>query len=108
MKRDVCSRRRFLSMGLTAAAAVPLAPNLFQTVFGAENVSHEALAKAKVAIVRCPGYGPDVTGAFKSAFDLLGGLGSLVKGKTVSIKLNLTGTNFASFLNRPVGETYMT
>jgi uncharacterized protein (DUF362 family) len=108
MKRDVCSRRRFLSMGLTAAAAVPLAPNLLQTVFGAETISRETLAKAKVAIVHCPGYGPDVTGAFKNAFDLLGGLGSLVKGKTVTIKLNLTGTNFASFLNRPVGETYMT
>jgi len=41
-------------------------------------------------------------------FDQLGGIGSLVKDKTVTVKLNLTGTNFAPFLNRPVGETFMT
>jgi len=39
---------------------------------------------------------------------LLGGIGSLVKGKTVTIKINLTGTNFTPFLDRPVGETFMT
>ena len=39
---------------------------------------------------------------------MLGGVGSLVKGKTVTIKINLTGTNFQPFLNRPVGETFMT
>jgi uncharacterized protein (DUF362 family) len=39
---------------------------------------------------------------------LLGGVGSLVKGKTVTIKINLTGTNFTPYLDRPVGETYMT
>jgi uncharacterized protein (DUF362 family) len=42
------------------------------------------------------------------AFDLVGGIGSLVKGKTVAIKINLTGSNFAPYMNRPVGETYMT
>jgi uncharacterized protein (DUF362 family) len=39
---------------------------------------------------------------------LLGGVGSLVRGKSVTIKINLTGTNFTQFLDRPVGETYMT
>ena len=46
--------------------------------------------------------------AYRSALDLLGGLGSLVKNKTVTVKLNLTGTEFAPFLGRPAGETYMT
>jgi len=41
-------------------------------------------------------------------FDLLGGIGSLVKNKTITIKLNLTGTDFRSYMERPVGETYMT
>jgi uncharacterized protein (DUF362 family) len=46
--------------------------------------------------------------ALNKSFDLLGGIGPLVKNKTVSVKLNLTGTNFSNFLGRPVGETYMT
>lgn len=41
-------------------------------------------------------------------FDLLGGIGSLVKDKTVTVKINLTGTDFSQFLGRPVGETFMT
>src|SRR5207245_3146420 len=38
----------------------------------------------------------------------LGGLGQLVKNRTVTVKLNLTGTNFQEYMDRPVGETYMT
>ena len=36
----------------------------------------------------------------KQSFDLLGGIGSLVKNKTVTIKLNLTGTNFTPVFDR--------
>jgi uncharacterized protein (DUF362 family) len=43
-----------------------------------------------------------------NCFDHLGGIGSLVRNKTVTVKLNLTGTDFSPFLGRPVGETYMT
>ena len=46
--------------------------------------------------------------AMAKSFDLLGGIGSLVKNKTVTIKLNLTGTDFSAYMRRPVGETYMT
>jgi uncharacterized protein (DUF362 family) len=49
-----------------------------------------------------------VRAALAKSFDLLGGIGSLVKNRTVTVKLNLTGTDFTPFLNRPVGETYMT
>jgi uncharacterized protein (DUF362 family) len=63
---------------------------------------------SKVAIVRCRSYGPELRPAFEKCFDLLGGIGPLVKEKTVTVKLNLTGTNFSQFLDRPVGETYMT
>lgn len=95
-----CSRRAFLKFGAGALAAAPL---LDSRLLGAE-----AMAKAKVAIVQCKGYGAEVTKAYKEAFDLIGGIGSLVKGKTVTVKLNLTGTNFTAFLGRPVGDTFMT
>src|SRR3954462_3603200 len=102
-----CSRRRFLRLGLSAAAAAPFASHLLRETMAAA-VSQEARAKAKVAIVRCPGYGTEVKGAYKQAFDLLGGIGTLVKDKTVTVKLNLTGTNFTDYMDRSVGETYMT
>jgi uncharacterized protein (DUF362 family) len=41
-------------------------------------------------------------------FDLLGGIGSLVRSKTVTVKLNLTGTRFQEVAGRPAGETFMT
>jgi uncharacterized protein (DUF362 family) len=46
---------------------------------------------APVAIAKCAGYGPEFQSATEKLFDQLGGLGRLVKGKTVTIKINLTG-----------------
>jgi len=46
--------------------------------------------------------------ALKEAFDLIGGLGLLVRHKSVTVKLNLTGADFSPFLGRPAGETMMT
>jgi uncharacterized protein (DUF362 family) len=63
---------------------------------------------ATVAMVACRGYGGEARSAMEKCFDLLGGIGSLVKDKTVTVKVNLTGTDFSDFLERPVGETYMT
>jgi uncharacterized protein (DUF362 family) len=66
---------------------------------------------ATVAITRCRGYGPPMRAALDKGFDLLGGIGRLVKDKTVTVKINLTGSDyrrFQRFLDRPVGETYMT
>lgn len=103
MNAHFCSRRRFLRLTLSAAAAAPLASELLIGSLAAENA-----AKAKVAVVRCRGYGAEADKALREAFDLVGGLGNLVKGKTVTVKLNLTGTNFTAHLNRPVGETFMT
>lgn len=98
-----CSRRGFIQKSLSAAVAVPFGASGVRSLLGAE-----ARAAAKVAVVECKTYGPAVAAAYKAAFDLLGGIGSLVKGKSVTVKLNLTGTNFTDFLGRPVGETYMT
>jgi uncharacterized protein (DUF362 family) len=45
---------------------------------------------SSVAIVRCRAY-RDFTASLTSAFDQIGGIGKLVRGKTVSLKVNLTG-----------------
>jgi len=66
--------------GAAAAARVRAAPS-------------EAAA-APVALARCASYGAAVLPVLRKMFDQLGGLGRLVKGKTVAVKLNLTGTPF--------------
>ncbi len=52
------------------------------------------LPSGRVAIGLCPTYGPQVTAALAKMFDQLGGLEGLVLGKTVAIKLNLTGSDY--------------
>ncbi len=44
-----------------------------------------------VAIARCRSYDDDLSGKLSRMFDQIGGVGQLVKGKTVALKLNLTG-----------------
>jgi uncharacterized protein (DUF362 family) len=46
---------------------------------------------SRVAIGLCPEYDRQVAEVLSKMFDQLGGLGPLVRGKTVAIKLNLTG-----------------
>src|SRR5438876_4419263 len=107
MSSHNCTRRSFLQRSFTLAVGAPLAFQFGRpSTFAAEK---PALAhNAKVAIVQCRSYSAAVRPALDKCFDLLGGIGSLVKDKTVTIKLNLTGTDFQPFLDRPVGETYMT
>src|SRR6201993_2069917 len=45
---------------------------------------------SRVAIVRCPDYG-QYERQLSLAFDQIGGIEKLVRGKTVALKLNLTG-----------------
>jgi len=47
---------------------------------------------APVAVAACKTYGTELAPALERMFDQLGGLGRLVKGQTVAIKLNLTGS----------------
>ncbi len=44
-----------------------------------------------VAIARCRNYQEDIYGKLAGMFDQIGGVGSIVKNKTVALKLNLTG-----------------
>jgi uncharacterized protein (DUF362 family) len=54
-------------------------------------LSAERAPASPVAIGQCLEYNRQVTGVLSTMFDQLGGLRPLVNGKTVSIKLNLTG-----------------
>jgi uncharacterized protein (DUF362 family) len=72
----------------------PTRRELLGTAIAAAGLPAIAKAEApasKVAIVRCRNYQDDFAGKLSSAFNQLGGLESLVKGKTVGLKLNLTG-----------------
>ncbi len=78
--------RRELLSGAGALLARPLA--------GA------AAPAVPVAIARCRGYGEQFHQTLRKSFDQLGGIGALVKGKTVAVKLNLTG-KITRFPNQP-------
>ena len=47
---------------------------------------------SRVSVARCATYGPELEPTMSRMFDQLGGLARLVKGKTVAIKINLTGS----------------
>jgi uncharacterized protein (DUF362 family) len=53
-----------------------------------------------VAIARCRSYDENLEGTLSKLLDQIGGIGPMVKGKTVALKLNLTG-NISRFPNRP-------
>lgn len=111
MSKQAMNRREFFRLGGALAAGAPLALRLgANNLFAGETnpISNELKANARVAIAKCKGYGTEVRPALAKCFDQLGGIGSLVKDKTVTVKINLTGTDFTQYMNRPTGETYMT
>jgi uncharacterized protein (DUF362 family) len=64
---------------------------------------------ARVAIARCPSYdSAEVLPALRRMFDQLGGLGRIVKGKTVSVKINLTGAPTYRLGYLPLEDTHYT
>ena len=63
---------------------------------------------APVAIAKCASYDEDVTAKLAAMFDQLGGLDRIVRGKTVTIKLNLTGSPGYRFMGKPLGVTHYT
>lgn len=95
------NRRQFIRVSAGALAGATLRPLAKAQSTGARH-------NARVAIVECAGYGREVQAAFARSFDLLGGIGRLVGHKTVTVKINLTGSNFRAVYDRPVGESYMT
>ena len=78
-----CSRREFLgAMGMAAGAYIAK-PSLLKA---------QRAPASPVAIGMCREYDRQVVDVLSTMFDQLGGLPSLVRGKTVAIKLNLTST----------------
>jgi uncharacterized protein (DUF362 family) len=82
MMRSNCSRREFLGVAGMAAGAAMARPGLASVV---------SAPTSRVAIGMCPEYDRQVAQVLSAMFDQLGGLGKLVRGKTVAIKLNMTG-----------------
>jgi uncharacterized protein (DUF362 family) len=61
-----------------------------------------------VAVAQCGAYTEDLAGILATMMDQIGGLDRIVKGKTVTIKLNLTGDPGLKLLGRPLGSTHYT
>jgi len=60
-----------------------------------------------VALGRCPTYEPgDVAACLSRLLDQLGGIGTLGAGKTVVIKVNVSGGTYDPFRGLPAGRTY--
>jgi uncharacterized protein (DUF362 family) len=61
-----------------------------------------------VAIAKVPSYNEDLNAALATMFDQIGGLERIVKNKTVTVKLNLTGSPGLRFEGKPLGLTHYT
>ena len=74
------------------------------------SLGHAAGAPAApVAVARCRTYDPaELLPTMRKMFDQLGGLGRLVKGKTVAIKINLTGAPTYRLGYLPLEDTHYT
>jgi uncharacterized protein (DUF362 family) len=81
-QRHGLSRRQALA-GLGSLALTPLVSKI--KGYGPQAPT------SPVSIGRCQSYGAELTPALGRMFDQLGGLGKLVAGKTVAIKVNMTG-----------------
>jgi uncharacterized protein (DUF362 family) len=73
------------------------------------NTLLKAAPARTVAIAKCPTYTyNEVAENLKTMFDQLGGISGLVRNKTVTVKLNLTGSPGQRFEGRALGETHYT
>ena len=93
-----CSRRRFL--GTVGASAAGLALARPFSLFA------DTAPAGRVAVGVCREYGSGVLPTMATMFDQLGGLEKLVAGKTVAIKLNLTGVSYDRLNHLRQGDTY--
>ncbi|MFH1741641.1 MAG: DUF362 domain-containing protein [bacterium] len=97
------SRRQALKLSMGVAGAALAAP---YSVFKA--FASTSAPTSPVAIRKCVAYDKSVLETLDSVFDSLGGIGSLVRGKSVCIKVNLTGDPRKDALGLPANRTYHT
>ena len=97
--RNCFSRREWLT-GAGAAAAAGCLLTRPTPSFAATAPS------GRVTVGRCKDYGSQLVPTLEKMFDQLGGLGRLVKGKTVAVKINMIGVRWARLGNAPLEDTF--
>ena len=95
--REGLTRRDWLALSGLAAGAMAVRPAQGEQAVPAGPVEPVSVAKVR-------SYDEDLTARFRQMFDQIGGIGDPVKGKTVGIKVNLTGG--APFPGYTVGDTH--
>jgi len=105
-----CSRRRFLGLAATAplAAAAGCGGGNGSPAGPSPSPTAPSSGSGVVALTRARAYGAEAAAAMRQALDLLGGIGPLVRGKTVTVKVNFTGWPIQGLFGRTAGETYVT
>jgi uncharacterized protein (DUF362 family) len=98
--REGMTRRDWLALSGLALGAMAARPA--DGTEGTRAVSEGPAEPVSVAKVRS--YDEDLTARFRQMFDQIGGIGNQVKGKTVGIKVNLTGDG--RFPGYSVGDTH--
>jgi uncharacterized protein (DUF362 family) len=93
-----CTRRGWLALSGVAAGAYAAARAQ------ASPQSARTAPASAVSIAKVRSYDEDLVAQFRTMFDQIGGIGSQVRGKTVGIKVNLTGAN--RFEGYEPGETH--
>jgi len=94
------NRREFL--GRTSAV-------LSGAYLAGTSLTRAAAPAGPVSVARCKTYDPsELLPIMRTMFDQLGGLGRLVKGKTVAIKINLTGAPSYRLGYLPLEDTHYT
>src|ERR1035437_4398288 len=96
-----CTRRQWLAAAAGAALARPFAP-------AASAAASSMGPTPRGAIAKCPTYGAELLPPMQRTFDQLGGLERLVKGKTVAIKINMTGDTSYRLGHTPAEDTHYT
>jgi uncharacterized protein (DUF362 family) len=102
MKEHLTRRDWLVLSGLAAGAVAARPAKGARTTEEARAVSAGPAEPVSVAKVRS--YDEDLTAQFRKMFDQIGGIDNLVKGKTVGIKVNLTGDG--RFPGYTAGDTH--
>src|SRR3974377_552246 len=88
---------------MTRRELLALAPLL-----GSRTLLGKGAPTAPVSIAKCPSPDAAPAATLSTMFDQIGGAGRLVKNKTVTIKLNLTGSPGLRFQGKGLGSPHYT
>jgi len=105
--REGLTRRDWLALSGLAAGAMAVRPAQAQSKETRADEKEQAVPAGPaepVSVAKVRSYDEDLTTQFRKMFDQIGGIENQVKGKTVGIKVNLTGGN--PFPGYTVGDTH--